>query len=292
MPVQHPNDKNNFSQRLSSLLSALVLTISPIACQKTAVVPAPAQNAKPAPHFLMAESVGVLPTIADDPGITAAIAPKQAEIKATFDLPLCACPKGLFRGRNGEENLLGYWVADTMRARASRLLRKPVKFAMTNSGGLRSNLSPGTLKVADIYGVMPFENELITMEMTGQEVLDAVKQGFLHRGGEPSSGVKLLVSGTVEKPEYLITWEDGAAIQPDEIVLAATTDYLFNNGDSTPALKKGRHPFTTGLALRQVLLDACGDLAKANQPLIPPAVGRYTSPPDLYAAARDHKLGK
>ncbi len=269
-----------------------MLVISPVACQKTMVAPAPVQNPIPAPQLLKAESLGVVPTVADDPSIQMVIAPKQAEIRATFDLPLCACPKGLFRGRGGEENLLGYWVADTMRARSSRLLGKPVKFAMTNSGGLRANLSPGTLKVADIYGVMPFENELITMEMTGQDVLDAVKQGILHRGGEPTSGVKTVLSGTVDKPEYLITWEDGTSIQPDEVVSAATTDYLFNNGDSTPALKKGRHAFTTGLALRQLLLDACGDLAKANLPLIAPAAGRYTIPPELYAAARDHKLGK
>ncbi|MDE3246382.1 MAG: 5'-nucleotidase C-terminal domain-containing protein, partial [Acidobacteriota bacterium] len=228
----------------------------------------------------------------DDPEIMRILAPKQAEIRATFDLPLCECPKGLFRGRNGEENLLGYWVTDTMRARASKILGKPVKFALTNSGGLRGNLPAGRLKVSDIYGVMPFENELVTVEMTGQDVLDALKQGILHRGSEPSSGVRLVLSGPVDKPDFLVTWEDGTAIKPDEVVVVATTDYLYNGGDSIPALKKGRRPFTTGVSMRQMLLDACADLAKAGKPLDAPALGRYNIPPELYAAAREHRLGR
>ena len=284
--------------RLESLLLALLLALAPLACQKVeispnpAAAPAAAREAKPAPQLLQAQSIGVIQDFADDPGIMAILAPRRAEIRATFDQPLCACPKGLFRGRNGEENLLGYWVTDTMRARASKLTGKPVKFAMTNSGGLRANLGAGHLKVSDIYGVMPFENELVTIEMTGQDVLDAIKQGILHRGSEPSSGVRVVLSGTVDKPDFLITWEDGTAIKPDEVVLAATTDYLYNGGDSIPALKNGRRPFTTGVSMRQMLLDACGDLAKAGKPLEPPPLGRYKIPLELYTAARERKLGK
>jgi len=284
--------------RLDSSVLALILAFSPLACQKVAVAPKPSasQSAvkvqKSAPQLLQAQTLGVIQDFADDPGIMTILAPKQAEIRATFDLPLCVCPQGIFRGRGSEENLLGYWVSDMMRARASRMLGKPVKFAMTNSGGLRANLASGQLKVSDIYGVMPFENELITIEMTGQDVMDAIKQGILHRGSEPSSGVKLVLSGTVDKPDFLITWEDGTAIKPDEVVTVATTDYLFNGGDSIPALKKGRRPFTTGVAMRQMLLDACADLAKAGKPLEAPALGRYMIPTELYAAAREHKLGK
>lgn len=285
-------------RRESSIL-ALLLALAPLACHKVAVAPlepkpaaslSPKLDPKLAPRMLRAEAIGVIQDIADDPEIMVILAPKQAEIRATFDLPLCNAPSALFRGRNGEENLLGYWVTDTMRARASRLIGRPVKFAMTNSGGLRANLPAGQLTVANIYGVMPFENELMTLEMTGQDVIEAVKQGILHRGGEPSSGVKFVVSGTVEKPNYLITWEDGTAIQPDEPVTVATTDYLYNGGDSIPALKNGHRPFTTGLSMRQLLLDACGDLAKAGKPLLAPALGRFTISHDLYTAAREHKL--
>lgn len=286
------------TMKLEAKVLTFLLALSPLACQKAVVAPKPVPvssqpvSQRPAPKLVQSQLLGVLPEYVDDPEIMAILAPKQAAIRATFDLPLCACPKALFRGRNGEENLLGYWVTDTMRARAARILGKPVKFAMTNSGGLRANLPAGQLKVSDIYGVMPFENELLTIEMTGQDVMDAIKQGILHRGSEPSSGVKVVLSGTVGKPDLLITWEDCTAIKPEEFVTVATTDYLYNGGDSIPALKKGRRPFTTGVSMRQMLLDACADLAKAGKPLEAPPLGRYQIAPELYTAAREHKLGQ
>ena len=94
--------------------------------------------------------------------------PLAAEIKATFGLPLVQAPQGVFRGRRGEENLLGYWVSDVMRQAAQPLVGGPVRFAITNAGGLRANLRPGQLKVGDIFELMPFENELVVIELTGR----------------------------------------------------------------------------------------------------------------------------
>jgi len=230
------------------------------------------------------------PSIPDDPAIQKVIDPLAAEIKASFDLPLLQAPQGLLRGRRGEENLLGYWVADVMRNAAQGTVGKPVRFAITNAGGLRSNLRPGLLKVADIFEMMPFENELVVVELTGAEVIQVVKEGIVRRGGEPCSGVKARVEGSPEQPVFVLTWEDGSAIDPAAKVLVATTDYLYGGGDSIPTLKQGRKPFTTGITLRQMLLDQCAALAKAKQKLLPPSGGRYALPVPIQEAIRDKKL--
>ncbi|GLH72304.1 hypothetical protein GETHLI_08060 [Geothrix limicola] len=237
-----------------------------------------------------AEVIPVNATIPEDPAIQKVIAPLAAEIKASFDLPLVQAPQGVFRGRKGEENLLGYWVSDVMRKAAQNVIGAPVRFAITNAGGLRSNLRPGQLKVADIFELMPFENELVVVELTGAEVIEVVKEGIVRRGGEPCSGVKAVVGGTPEAGTYTLTWEDGSPIDPKALVKVATSDYLYGGGDSIPTLKKGRKPFTTGVTLRQMLLDECGALAKAKQDLLPPALGRYTIPEPIQAAIRDKKF--
>jgi 2',3'-cyclic-nucleotide 2'-phosphodiesterase (5'-nucleotidase family) len=230
------------------------------------------------------------PTIPDDPAIQKVIAPLAAEIKASFDLPLVQAPLGLFRGRRGEENLLGYWVADTMRQAAQTALGSPVRFAITNMGGLRANLRPGLLKVADIYEVMPFENELVVVELTGAEITQVVKEGILRRGGEPCSGIKAVVAGSLEAATLTVTWEDGSPIDPKETVRVATTDYLYGGGDTIPTLKNGRRPVTTGITLRQMLLDQCAAVAKAKQDLLPPPPGRYVVPVAIQEAIRDRKF--
>ena len=117
-----------------------------------------------------------------------------------------------------------------------------------------------------------------------------LKESFLRRAGEPSSGVRAALSGSPDAAVLTVTWEDGKPIAADEVVKVATSDYLYGGGDSIPTLKTGRRPYTTGLAIRQVLLDVCEELGKAGKPLLPPVGGRYGVPPEIFQAIRDRKL--
>ncbi len=222
--------------------------------------------------------------VTEDPDVAAFIAPRTLEVRATFELPLVEASAPLQRGRDGAENLLGYWICDALRARAERILGRPVRFAIANRGGIRRDLKAGMLKVGDIFEVMPFENELIVIELTGAEVLQVMKEGLQSRGGEPVSGVRAVVEGPVEGADLTLTWADGRAIDPAETVLVATSDYLYGSGDSMPTLKRGRKPFTSGLTIRQVLLDVCRDLKDQGQAIAPPTGGRYRIPEPLLDA--------
>ena len=237
-----------------------------------------------------AESRPVNESTAEDAAVVAAIEPARKEIVAGFGKVLVKAPKGVFRGRAGEENLLGYWIADSMRQRAATVLGAPVRFAITNAGGVRANLRAGEIKVGDVFEVMPFENEMVVIELTGAEVIGAVKEGLVRRGGEPCSGVKAVVSGVPGAATLSVTWADGSPIDPQEMVKVATSDYLFNGGDAIPSLRKGRRPYTTGLSIRQILLDACAALDKAGRTLDPPAGGRYSIPAEVVQAIRDKKF--
>lgn len=228
--------------------------------------------------------------IAEDAEVGKIIAPLAAELRASFGEVIAEAPRGLFRGRGGEENFLGYWVADLMRARAAQVTGRKVPFAITNSGGLRANIRPGFVKVGDIYEVMPFENELVVADYSGAEILDIIRNGVQRRLGEPCSGVKAVLSGTVETPVLTITWSDGRPIDPEATYAVATTDYLLASGDSISSLKKGRNAITTGLPLRQILLDAAVQAGRVKRPIIPPAGDRFVFPPDLLQALKEKRL--
>lgn len=246
-----------------------------------------AQNA---PRFDRALPIPVIDAIPDDEAVAKVIAPLSLEIGASFGKELVMAPQGLFRGRGAEENLLGYWVADLMRERAQQFVGAPVRFAITNSGGLRGNIRVGAVKISDIYEVMPFENELVVAEYTGAEILQIVKEGILRRAGEPCSGVLAKMLGTLEKPEFIITWSDGSPIDPQETVKVALTDYLLSSGDTISGLQRGRRPVTTGIPLRDLLIDACAQLGKLKTPLLPPPGKRFVFTPEIYQAIRDKKL--
>lgn len=238
----------------------------------------------------LAQSLPITGAIPDDPAMDAYLAPYAAKIKASFGQPLIKAPQGLFRGRRGEENLLGYWVADTMRAAAAKATGDPIPFAITNAGGLRANLRAGMLKVEDIYDVMPFENEVVIIQLTGSQIIQVVREGLLHEGGEPCSGVCAKLSGTPARTAFHVAWADGKPIDPAATYRVATTDYLYEGGGRMRTLSRGRGLIRTGLTLRQVLLDRCTELAKAGHPLLPPAPGRYVIPPALQEALRERQL--
>lgn len=242
-------------------------------------------ESKPAPRtqatFQASPSTRVDATLPEDPEVAAFIAPRTQEVRATFELPLIQASTPLARGRDGAENLLGYWICDALRARAEKIVGRPVPFAIANRGGIRRDLKAGQLKVGDIFEVMPFENELILIELTGAEVVQVMREGLQSRGGEPISGVKATVIGGPEDAQMSLTWEDGRPIDPAATVLVATSDYLYGSGDTMPTLKKGRKPFTSGLTIRQVLLDACKDLKDQGRTLAAPQGGRYQIPASL-----------
>ncbi|HXC17350.1 MAG TPA: 5'-nucleotidase C-terminal domain-containing protein [Holophagaceae bacterium] len=246
--------------RAASLLVALAL---PLAAQQ--------------PHYDGFKIYPVDASIAPDPTVEKALAPYRAQLEAKYGRLLCQAPKGVFRGRKGEANALGYWMADLMREASAKAMGLKVDAAITNNGGLRANFRPGPVTVGDVYEVMPFENGLVVVEMTGAELIRAVKQGIERRTGEPVSNLKATVSGTPEKPVCDVTFADGSAIDPAATYRVATSDYLAKSGDTMRSLA-GRKTIPTGLRLRDTVLQACEALGKAGEPLLPPEGARYTIP--------------
>ncbi|MBS1766230.1 MAG: 5'-nucleotidase C-terminal domain-containing protein [Acidobacteria bacterium] len=216
-------------------------------------------------------------SIAPDPAVEKVLAPYRAQLEAKFGRVLCQAPEGLFRGRKGEPNALGAWMADLMREAAAKATGLKVDAALTNSGGLRANIRRGPVTVASIYEVMPFDNELVVIELKGEDLIHAIKQGIERRAGEPVSNLHATLSGTPDQPVCTVTFADGTPVDPSAIYRVATSDYLAKSGDTMRALA-GRAPLDTGLKLRDVALQACESLGKESKPLLPPQGNRYTIP--------------
>lgn len=249
-------------------------------------LPLSAQQAR-TPHYDGFKIYPVDASIPPDPAVERVLAPYRAKVEAAFGRVLCQAPRGLFRGRKGEPNALGFWMADLMRAAAAKATGLKVDAAITNSGGLRANLRPGPVTVGDVYEVMPFENELVVVEMTGAQIIRAVEQGIERRAGEPVSNLKAALSGTPERPVCTVTFADGGAIDPAAVYRVATSDYLAKSGDTMRSLA-GRKALPTGLRLRDTVLQACEELGKAGKPLLPPEGNRYTIP-DAFLDALDQR---
>ncbi len=73
-------------------------------------------------------------------------------------------------GRVSETNL-GDLVTDAMRARSG------ADVAIDCAGSIRTNIPEGEFAVRDVLAVYPFGNHVTMMEITGQQLLDALEWG-------------------------------------------------------------------------------------------------------------------
>jgi len=97
--------------------------------------------------------------------------------------------------RNAETNL-GDLCADAYRALSG------ADIALVNGGGVRAEIKAGDITYGDILNVHPFGNEMCMIEVTGQQILDALEMGA--RSVPSENGGFLQVSGlTYEIHTYI-----------------------------------------------------------------------------------------
>lgn len=118
-----------------------------------------------------------------------------------------------------------------------------------NYGGIRIPLPKGEITVGKIFELMPFENELVYVLLSGdqiQQFCDAVAQ----RGGDSVGGVRFVISG--EKAKNLTV--GGNPLQPEEKYWLVTNDYVANGGDDLSVFKQRIELINSGVKIRDVII--------------------------------------
>jgi 2',3'-cyclic-nucleotide 2'-phosphodiesterase (5'-nucleotidase family) len=127
----------------------------------------------------------------------------------------------------GRESALGNLFADMM-LEATR----GADVALTNGGGLRADLPARALTFGDLYEAMPFDNYIVRVRLTGDE-LARVLAGNLGAGGGILSVAGVTASATCENGTLRTTLRrrSGPPIRDDEELTIATSDFLATGGD-------------------------------------------------------------
>ncbi|MGZ3494736.1 MAG: bifunctional metallophosphatase/5'-nucleotidase [Thermodesulfobacteriota bacterium] len=129
------------------------------------------------------------------------------------------------------ETNLGDLVSDVMRS-ASR-----ADVTLINGGGIRASIKKGIIRVKDVYSVLPFDNYIVAIKLTGKQIRDALEHGV--SGVEDEEGRFPQVSGLTFK--YSSSQKRGSRIEavfivgkpidPGREYIVATNDFLAAGGD-------------------------------------------------------------
>ena len=175
------------------------------------------------------------------------ILPYQNSIEAQMNEVLCISKMEMKKGK--PESLLGNFVTDLC------LNYADAHICVMNTGGLRSILPKGNITRGDIYTLMPFENELVILELD-IESLKGLVDYIIKRGGEPFSGMTLKASSKGYDIEEISEMEDFFGFNKGDKIRVLTSDYLANGGDKM-CFFKDKEQNKVGIKLRDAILDHC-----------------------------------
>jgi 5'-nucleotidase len=152
---------------------------------------------------------------------------------------------------------LGDVIADAFLAGSSDASygNKPAQLAFTNRGGIRSDLSASlTVTFGQLFNVMPFNNNLVTMDLSGRQLLRLLEQQW--ESPQPAGGRVMSVS-----KGFSYTWDanqpegapagsgrrivpgsmtlNGASIEYDKTYRITVNNFMASGGDNFTVLMQG-----------------------------------------------------
>lgn len=152
------------------------------------------------------------------------------------------------------ESLLSNLIADVLREYANAIPGHKADIAITNMGGLRSNLPKGNITFGTVYEILPFENSLCIVTLKGSDVKALLSQ-LAMVGGEGISNAKLLIS----KPyggQLIEATVGGKPIDELATYSVATLDYLAEGNDGLGAFNNAISRYCPqGATIRNIFLE-------------------------------------
>lgn len=188
-------------------------------------------------------STPVIETVETPNKIDSIVQPYKVELEKEMLEVIAYAEKDFLKGR--PSGALNNWAADALLNAQTRNARlKGPTFALLNVGGLRNTINKGDVTLGDIFKVMPFDNEVVWVELP-VDVLKDIAIYLTASGGEPIAGAKL------ENGELKVN----GANDKTTSVWVLTSDYLLNGGDKMTFFEKKMNVSHTSILLRDLFVE-------------------------------------
>jgi len=178
------------------------------------------------------------------------------------------------------ESALGQVIADAQLAATRAPEDGGAQVAFMNPGGIRADLplpADGLVRYEDLFSVQPFYNNLVTLTLSGTQLLQLLEAQWL---GQTGSGRILHVSRG-----FTYTWDaskplgqrvvpgsvilNGQAVQPTDSVRVTVNSFVAGGGDNFAIFKEARNPRTGAMDV-----DALEAYVRNNPAVQPGALDR------------------
>ncbi|MBI4177829.1 bifunctional metallophosphatase/5'-nucleotidase [bacterium] len=194
-----------------------------------------------------------------DPGIRRWADGIREDVGRALDVVI-ATSDSTYRKTRYRECVIGNLLADAMRFSTG------ADAAFMNNRGIRAELAEGPVRLRDIFTIMPFDNTVTVMTLTGKELMSLLEESAgLDRDILHMSGVEMEIS--YAKPpgrRVLKASIGGKKIRRGQKYRIATNSFLAGGGDLFETFLLGRDRQDAGYLLRDAIRDRIADVARAS----------------------------
>lgn len=148
------------------------------------------------------------------------------------------------------ESSLGNIVADAIRFRAGSELSRFVHIGIMGESSFKLYLNPGELTVGEVMDFMPYDNHLVILTLTGDDVFELANQ-VAEMGGSPVSGLRFRIRDN-RATGVLVNSE---VLDRNNSYLVATSSWAADGGDRYPALWGHTERMDLDVSIRDLFVD-------------------------------------
>jgi 2',3'-cyclic-nucleotide 2'-phosphodiesterase (5'-nucleotidase family) len=205
-----------------------------------------------------------------DPEVEKLIAPYASKVRE-LSVVIGTLKDELKKGSVGAATM-GSFITDGMKSQATKR-NNSIVLAITNAGGMRkSSISPGQLSASDIFELLPFENALITVDLTGSQLLKLLENVTKARDAQAGARINFRWNAQ-DRPEFIsakLIDPSGREreIDPQGTYTIVTIDYLYKLGSGNYALlQDGKNMTPLNLTIRDAVMDYVKSETAAGRPI-------------------------
>ncbi|HEX9958002.1 MAG TPA: 5'-nucleotidase C-terminal domain-containing protein [Fibrella sp.] len=210
-------------------------------------------------------------TVAADTSTVRWLTPYKQALDKSMNEPLVTLTERL--DKKSPESALNNILADALLVQATRRYGKAIDVSHLNYGGIRNGLPAGAVTTGNIFEVMPFDNQLVVLTLTGTQLMQFLNHFAANDEALVVGGVRVKVAN---KTITSATLGNGRPIVPGEMYTVAMSDYIANGGSGADFLKTITARDNVNYLIRDALIEYFREQGKAGQPLTPKADARIT----------------
>ncbi len=177
------------------------------------------------------------------------LAPITEQLNKELNVVIGYAPRAM-QAHLPESELLN-WTCDALYDMAKQYYDGEIDFAVVNVGGIRCDWPQGDITRRNVFELMPFDNQLVILTLTGDKVIELCEIFAANGGQGVSRQLRMKIDSNKAEDIHI----NGKEIDENAVYYIATSDYLSTGADHLTPLSEFLERKTTDKLIRDLYME-------------------------------------